>query len=175
MIDACHAAGAARFKAGDPGGVTPLGFSDKALAGLAEGSGRVLIASCRELETSVVFNGARNSLFTEHLLGALRGGARTRGDGLIRVFETFNHIAEQVRAAAPGRQRPVIKTSVEDDFPVALSLGQPKGMVEAFAPRDLADILADLYPAGPNDDDIWARSGGDPSRLRRTSATGRSA
>ncbi len=173
MIDACHAAGAARFKAGYSGDSPPLGFSTKALTGLAEGSGRVLIASCRESETSVVLGGARNSLFTEHLLGALRGRARTRGDGLVRVFETFNYVAERVRAAAPGQQHPVMKTSVEDDFPVALSPGQLKGTSEAHAPRELADILADLYPDGPNDDDIWTRAGGDPSRLRR-GATGRS-
>ncbi|MER7005248.1 effector-associated domain EAD1-containing protein [Dactylosporangium sp. NPDC000555] len=32
--------------------------------------------------------------------------------------------------------------------------------------------MADLYPAGPTDQDIWARAGGDVSRLK-LSGTGR--
>jgi hypothetical protein len=38
--------------------------------------------------------------------------------------------------------------------------------------RQLEDIFADLYPAGPQDQEIWARAGGDISRLRLT-GTGR--
>lgn len=124
--------------------------------------------------------GASNSLFTEHLVNALRGGARTHGDGLIRVFEVFNHVAEKVRGAAPGRQHPIFKASdLEDNFRRAQSRGGAN--VIAAAPvintdgevwRRLEDIFADLYPAGPQDQEIWARAGGDVSRLRLAS-TGR--
>ncbi|MBB3290388.1 MULTISPECIES: caspase family protein [unclassified Rhizobium] len=177
FIDACHAGAAGAFKGGDD--PPELGFSEKSLDRLAQGSGRVFIASSRASETSLIFNSAANSLFTEHLLGALRGGAHTHGDGFIRIFEVFNHVAEKVRAAAPGRQHPIFKASdLEDNFPVALDRGGAKS-IEAFliaTPnetwRQFEEVLADLYPAGPLDQEIWARAGGDISRLR-LSGTGR--
>lgn len=178
FIDACHSGGAGSFKA--VGNIADLGFSEKSLDRLAQGTGRVLIASSRASETSLVLAGASNSLFTEHLVGALRGAARTHGDGLIRIFEIFNYVAEKVRGAAPGRQHPIFKASnLEDNFPVALDRGGAKGIAAHQNPavsggiwRELEDILADLYPAGPLDQEIWARAGGDVSRLRLT-GTGR--
>lgn len=171
IIDACHSGAAGSFKWIKS---TPnLGFGEKSLGRLAQGAGRVLIASSRASETSLVFAGARNSLFTHHLLDALRGGARTHGDGLIRVFEIFNYVAEKVRGAAPGRQHPIFKASdLEDNFPVALDRGGAKKKGSEISVgaervwRRLEEILADLYPAGPQDQEIWARAGGDVSRLR---------
>jgi len=175
FIDACHSGAATSFKSLNDS-LTTLGYTEKSLARLAEGTGRVLIASSRASEFSLVFDGARNSLFTEHLLNALRGGARTRGDGLIRVFEVFNHVAEQVRAAAPGQQHPIFKASnLEDNFPIALECGGTKTLTGPVGLngdreiwRQLEEIFCDLYPAGPQDQDIWLRAGGDISRLRLT-------
>jgi len=178
FIDACHSGGVGSFKT--IGNIADLGFNEKSLDRLAQGSGRVLIASSRASETSLVLGGASNSLFTEHLVSALRGAAGTQGDGLIRIFEVFNYVAEKVRGAAPGRQHPIFKASdLEDNFPVALDRGGTKAMparqnsaLSGGAGRELEDILADLYPAGPQDQEIWARAGGDLSRLRLT-GTGR--
>ncbi|WP_138468681.1 caspase family protein [Poseidonocella sp. HB161398] len=178
FIDACHSGGAGSFKA--VGNIASLGFSEKSLDRLAQGIGRVLIASSRASETSLVLAGASNSLFTEHLVGALRGAARTHGDGLIRIFEIFNYVAEKVRGAVPGRQHPIFKASnLEDNFPVALDQGGAKGIAADQNPavsggiwRELEEILVDLYPAGPLEQEIWARAGGDVSRLR-LSGTGR--
>lgn len=178
FIDACHSGAVSSFKG--TGDIPPLGFSEKSLDRLAQGTGRVLIASSRASETSLVLAGASNSLFTEHLVGALRGGARSHGDGLIRVFEVFNHVAEKVRGAAPGHQHPIFKASdLEDNFPVALDRGGAKDIRPSPSIgnigevwRRLEDILADLYPAGPQDQEIWARAGGDVSRLR-LAGTGR--
>lgn len=180
LIDACHSGGAGSFKAGDDIALPNLGFSEKSLDRLAQGTGRVLIASSRASETSLVLPGATNSLFTEHLVDALRGGARTHGDGLVRIFDVFNHVAEKVRGAAPGRQHPIFKASdLEDNFAVALDRGGAKSAGGTLARdaspdswRRLEDVLADLYPAGPQDQEIWARAGGDLSRLR-LAGTGR--
>lgn len=180
LIDACHSGGAGSFKAGDDIELPDLGFSEKSLNRLAKGTGRVLIASSRASETSLVLPGATNSLFTQHLVDALRGGARTHGDGLIRIFEVFNHVAERVRGSAPGRQHPIFKASdLEDNFAIALDRGGVKSAGDTGARgaspdywRRLEDVLADLYPAGPQDQEIWARAGGDPSRLR-LAGTGR--
>ncbi|RKI04415.1 caspase family protein [Corallococcus sp. AB038B] len=180
LIDACHSGGVGSFKTA--GGIQPLalGFSEKSLEELAKGTGRVLIASSRASETSLVLAGASNSLFTQHLVAALRGSAHTRGDGLIRIFEIFNYVSEQVRNAAPGRQHPIFKASdLEDNFVVALERGGSKSAANASATtashdrwRQLEEALSDLYPAGPQDQEIWARAGGDLSRLR-LSGTGR--
>ncbi len=166
LIDACHAGGAGVLK-GVLDGDVRLGFGEKSLQRLAEGTGRVIIASSRASETSLVLGGARNSVFTDRLLEALRGNARTAGDGLIRVFDVFNYIAGTV----PGRQHPIFKASdLEDNFPVALERGGTKSAsaqpATAESWRELEQILADLYPAGPTDQDIWARAGGDVSRLK---------
>ena len=162
-------------------GETPaFGYSEKSLARLAQGKGRVLIASCRANEESIVFPDWRNSVFTSHLLGALRGQACTGGDGVVRVFDVFNHVAEMVKRAVPGRQHPILKaTEVEDNFPVALNRGGQKAEAPPLVSgaghqvwERLGEVMPNLYPAGPMDQEVWARAGGDPSRLH-WNATGR--
>jgi metacaspase-1 len=176
VLDACHSAGAGNLK---QKGVVALedGFAEKDLQKLAEGAGRVIIASSRPNETSLVMRGSRNSVFTGHLLAALRGAARTHGDGLIRVFEIFNYVAEKVRGAVPGKQHPVFKANdLEDNFPIALEgCGTTKSVPAILLStpwRQMEEIFPDLYPSGPLDDEIWLRAGGDVSRLH-LSGTGR--
>ena len=173
LIDACHSAGAGSFKAAQAAEPPALGYSEKSLGRLAQGTGRILIASSRASEESLVFSNDRNSVFTSHLLNALRGQAWTRGDGLIRVFEIFNHVSEMVKRQVPGQQHPVFKASdLEDNFPVALDRGgvkstppPPGSAADPDIWSQLGDMMPDLYPAGPTDQEIWARAGGDPSRL----------
>ncbi|WBB56033.1 caspase family protein [Verrucosispora sp. WMMD573] len=177
LIDACQAGGAGTLKRNEHEEVR-LGFDEKSLGRLAQGAGRVIIASSRANETSLVLRDARNSVFTERLLEAFKGKARTTGDGLIRVFDVFNYVSEQVRRTVPGRQHPIFKASdLEDNFPVALDRGGAKAasVVQPDAPerwREIEELMSDLYPAGPTDQDIWARAGGDVSRLK-LSGTGR--
>ena len=173
LIDACHSAGAGSLKGHDAEESQALGYSEKSLGRLAQGVGRVLMASCRASEVSCVSPNSRNSVFTSHLLDALRGQGRTSGDGVIRVFEIFNHVSEKVGCEMPGRQHPVFEANdLEDNFPVALDRGGVKSDAAGSVPageRDtsgqLVEIMADLYPAGPMDQEVWARAGGDPSRL----------
>jgi hypothetical protein len=178
LIDACHAGGVATLKVDRAEEPIRTGFSEKSLQQLAQGAGRVVIASSRAQEYSRVLNGARNSVFTQYLLEAFEGKACTTGDGLIRVFDVFNHVAEKVRTSVPGVQHPIFKASdLEDNFPVALDRGGLKATAAAQAAqpdrwREIETIMADLYPAGPTDQEIWARAGGDLSRLR-LNGTGR--
>ena len=113
-------------------------------------------------------------------LEALRGEGQTSGDGVIRVFEIFNHVAQMVRLAVPGRQHPVFKASdLEDNFPVTLDRGGIKAVLASPTSsamlgiwEQLNSLMPDLYPLGPMDREVWARAGGDPSRLH-LSNTGR--
>lgn len=182
LIDACHSGGAGSFKGIGQGEFVPFGYSERSLDRLAHGTGRVLIASSRANETSLVMNGAPNSVFTSKLLEALRGEGQTSGDGVIRVFEIFNHVSQMVKLAVPGRQHPIFKASdLEDNFPVALDRGGIKsGSVAATSGivtniwKQLEELMPSLYPLGPMDQEVWARAGGDPSRLN-LHETGRAA
>jgi hypothetical protein len=172
VVDACHSAGTATLKSGlgehGEDGIDE-GFEEKSLQRLAEGAGRVVLASSRATETSLVLGGARNSVFTTAMLSGLKGAATAASDGTIRVFDLFNHVSETVRNCVPGKQHPVFKASdLEENFPVALALGGTKSISPGIdqRQRDLEEILPDLFPLGPTDHDIWQRAGGDVSRLR---------
>jgi metacaspase-1 len=168
LLDACHSAGAGRLKGAQV--TAHAGFSEKSLSRLSQGQGRVIMASSRAAETSQVFNGARNSVFTTRLLEALRGEAGDRSDGLVRVFQTFNHVSQTVRIDTSSQQHPIFKASLQDDFPIALAQGGSKSLSpererDKISIERLETILSELYPAGPLEEEIWARAGGDVSRL----------
>ena len=182
LIDACHAGAAGSLKVIDNN--LTLGFSEKSLEKLAQGSGRVLIASSRASEYSNVMPGARNSVFTQALLEALRGTGTDRGDGFVRVFDVFNYVAASVKNQMGGTQTPIFKANdVEENFPVALEQLSLKNLNLSSVTagmtsdddswRQLNDILSELYPQGPTEQDVWLRAGGDLSRLK-LSGTGRS-
>ena len=173
LLDACQSGGAGSFKGSGQRESLTIGYSEKLLDRLAQGTGRVLIASSRADQTSIVLENARNSVFTSKLLDALRGEAQTSGDGVIRVFEIFNHVAQMVKREVPGRQNPIFKASdLEDNFPVALYRAGLKSVSPDVPPgvmpdvwKQLENLMPDLYPSGPMDQEIWARAGGDSSRL----------
>lgn len=123
LFDCCYAGGT-----GDTKGIGltretfKSGLDEPYYERLAHGTGRVIMASSRSDEESLVLPGMSNSLFTHCLLEALRGAARTRGDGLIRVFDVFDYVSEEVPARGP--QHPIFKANdLENNFPIALYLG----------------------------------------------------
>jgi uncharacterized caspase-like protein len=122
IFDSCHSGGAVDPKAS---GDLAHGLSEDYYAGLAQGRGRVVMASSLPEEESLILRGAANSLFTTHLLEALRGAGPTLGDGYVRVFDLFRHVARQVPAEARRvyrQQTPIFKaTAMDEDFAVALA------------------------------------------------------
>lgn len=118
LFDSCHSGGA-----GDPKAVLPqlkLGLSEDYYRALAQGKGRVVIASSRPDEVSWALSGMDNSLFTHYLLEALRGQCYTLGDGYVRVFDVFRYVADHVPTRA--KQHPIFKaTAMEEDFAIALT------------------------------------------------------
>ncbi|MCH7341488.1 caspase family protein [Acinetobacter higginsii] len=180
IIDACHSAGVATIKNFTPN--VTLGFSDKSLEKLSQGRGKVLIASSRDSETSIILPGDKNSLFTKHFLSALKGEAGSSNEDVVRVFDIFSYLEKKVSVEAATRnhpQHPVFKSNLENNFPVALRCGgivkqvsTGETTISLIRDKKLEDILAELYPAGPIDQDIWQRAGGDISRLR-LNGTGR--
>ena len=186
FIDACHAGGAAISKSLTDGKGHELksGYTQNTFAKLAVGSGSALMASCRADEVSAVFSGARNSVFTTALLAGLRGAADKTASGFIKVFDLFNYVSEEVPKLIPEGQHPIFKAdNLEVNFAVALSQGGKKspwspGTTPAAQEEGpwsvLEEVLVELYPFGPRDQEVWSRAGGDLSLLQ-FHTTGRAA
>jgi len=123
LFDACYSGGTGETKdLGLEQADFKSGLEENYYERLAQGAGRVIMASSRSDEASLVLHGMENSLFTHYLLEALRGNAHTRGDGLIRVFDVFDYVSEEIPAR--GLQHPIFKaTDLENNFPIALYLG----------------------------------------------------
>ncbi len=129
----------------------------------------------RSTEYSLVMPGARNSVFTQHLLEVLKGETPSQGNGFVRVFHVFEHVAASVPVTTSEQQHPIFKaTDVETNFPVALEKGgrkasgqvAPRKISPEFDWEEFGRILPELYPLGPLDQEVWARAGGDVSRLK---------
>jgi hypothetical protein len=129
VFDCCYAAGldekAFEFQKDstlDKAGLDPLYYEE-----LTQGTGRVIFASSLSNETSLVLPGMSNSLFTNYFLEAFRGQGHHRSDGLIRIFDVFDHVSEAV--PRKGKQHPVFKTNnLQNNFPIALFHGGQKGL-----------------------------------------------
>ena len=123
LFDACHAAGAAEVKAIQPFASFKAGFDNETYNGLAQGVGRVFMASCRPDELSYVIPPMQNSVFTHFLLQALQGSAPSADGRHIGVFETFQFVSDNVPTVAK-KQHPVFKAhNVENNFALALYKG----------------------------------------------------
>ena len=119
VFDCCHAGGIGQPKEALAPELKslPESYYDT----LKSGRGRVIFASSRSTESSFVLPNAANSLFTQHLLSGLKGGAPGPG-GVIRIFDIFNYVQPKVTEAQP-HQHPIFKCEVEENFPIALYLG----------------------------------------------------
>jgi hypothetical protein len=119
VFDCCHSGGIGQLKAA---GIAEMkAIPENYYDTLKSGRGRVILASSRSTEYSYVLAGASNSLFTQHLLGGLRGGAPGPG-GVIRIFDLFGYVQPRVTGVQAG-QHPIFKAEVEENFPIALYLG----------------------------------------------------
>ena len=119
FLDACHSGGV-----GEPKDATLQvrpGLSESAYSRLAEGRGRVLIASSRPDEVSWEIPGMSNGLFTHYLLKGLRGAAAD-SDGTVRILDLFKYVSQQV----PNHkdQHPLFKGELEDNFAIVLAPGR---------------------------------------------------
>jgi hypothetical protein len=116
FLDACHSGGVGEPKTASL--QIQAGLSEDTYTRLAEGRGRVIIASCRSDEVSWELPEMANGLFTHYLLEALQGAAAS-ADGAVHILNVFKYTAEQVPKHKP--QHPLFKGEIEQDFPVALA------------------------------------------------------
>jgi uncharacterized caspase-like protein len=147
IMDCCHAAGMATAKDPAPARLPP-GFSEHALpkdvtTALRQGEGRAVLAASRGAQRSWVRPGGDLSLFTHHLLEALRGAASHPDDTVVRVSHLFTHLSQAVPASArdlcQAEQTPFLDAATED-FAVALLAGG-KGLAASPAAPDLRPAM----------------------------------
>lgn len=123
IFDCCHAGGIGQPKDAQ----APLlkaGLPDAYYEQLHKGRGRLILASSRSSEVSWVLPNDQHSLFTKHLVAGLRGGS-TSDDGFIHIFELFKYLQPRV-TGEHAQQHPIFKAEIEENFPIALYLGQQK-------------------------------------------------
>ena len=128
LLDCCHAGGLDDAKA--PGldvAKAPLPRSAQNL--LADGSGRVIIASSKEDELS--FAGKPYSAFTLALIEALSGKGVAKEDGFVRVADMAMYAHRMVPQRTADRQHPILNFEKADNFVLAYYAGgdeKPKGL-----------------------------------------------
>lgn len=120
VLDCCRASGLAEPRDIELDGLAPQ-LSGAALAPLARGRGRAVLAASRSDGYAYVVPGSRNGVFTRHLLDGLRGAAGGAG-GVIRICDLFHYVQQRVTAERVG-QHPVFKADLEENYPIALYRG----------------------------------------------------
>jgi hypothetical protein len=116
LLDCCHAGGVGDAKS--PGlNLTKKPLPPEVLPLLAEGTGRVLIASSTENELS--FAGKPYSAFTLALIEAFCGKGAAKQDGYVRVADLALHAREVVPGRTKGQQHPILHFEHADNFVLA--------------------------------------------------------
>jgi hypothetical protein len=156
VLDCCRAAGLVEPKGDDAPALDPRMPPD-ALAPLAEGRGRAVLAASRADGVSLAVEGRRDSVFTEHLVAGLRGAATGTG-GVIRVCDLFHYVQQKVIAEFPD-QRPVFKADLEENYALALYKGGEAPHVALPSPPD--GCMYDAYVS-------YRREGSDRTWVEQT-------
>jgi hypothetical protein len=134
LLDCCHAGGVGDAKV--PGlqlAKSPLPPETQSL--LAEGSGRVIIASSQEDELS--YAGKPYSTFTLALIETLCGIGVGKKDGYVRVADLAMHSRQVVPQRTSDKQHPVLHFEQADNFVLAYYASgdtQSKGLPFASEP-----------------------------------------
>ena len=158
ILDCCHSAGIGQPKEVRDALAPSLkeGLRETLQQVLQSGHGRVIMASSRDTESSYILPGAKNSLFTQHLLGGLKGGVISQ-DGLIRIFDLFEHIQPLV-TKDNANQHPVFKAEIEENFPIALYCGGDKKNVAVITDDGFRyDVYISYVDEGADAEWVWGK------------------
>ena len=145
MIDSCHAEGMATAKETGlalelPENFVALAPSKELFDPLTQHQGRAVFTSCAGTQKSWIRKDQTMSIFTYHLIEALRGAANQPGETSVKVSHLMNHLGKTVSASARLEwqvpQDPQFDFKTED-FAIALlqgGKGLPEGGWDAVKP-----------------------------------------
>jgi hypothetical protein len=160
LLDCCHAGGLTKP---EPSGLklTKAPLPPEAASLLAEGRGRVLIASSQQDEFS--FAGRPYSAFTLALIEALCGEGAATQDGYVRVSDLAMHAREVVPGRTGKRQHPILNFEQADNFVISYYAaggvqrkGLPFSEPPAIEPEPGAFRGAQVHLEASGDHDILA-------------------
>ena len=137
LLDCCHAGGLDPTKGSNQLQFTKAPLPAEAPSRLAQGNGRVVIASSMANELS--YAGKPYSAFTFALLEALCGIGVAEQDGYVRQTDLALHTREKVPQRTNNRQHPILNYEQADNFVVAYYAGSektPKALPFARRTRD---------------------------------------
>jgi esterase/lipase superfamily enzyme len=168
ILDCCHAEGVASGKGAGiesqlpkglefklPDGLNfklPPGFEPQSAKGqfstLAEGKGVAILSSSDSNQISWIRKDQALSVFTSHLIEALRGAGNQEGDKSVTVMNLIEYLGKTVAATAQSEhqaeQNPQSDYKGSNHFPIALLRGG-KGL-----PKSGYEGMGNLPPGLPN-------------------------
>lgn len=127
IIDSCHAAGMATAKQISSGYFEETSVPKSVIDNLKQGKGRVIFTSSKGEESSWIRPDNQMSIYTYHLIEALKGKDNQAHDNVVKISHLMNYLSEQVPRSALSmggkKQTPCFNFDTED-FPVALLKGR---------------------------------------------------
>jgi uncharacterized caspase-like protein len=151
VIDSCHAAGMASAKDALPPDLLPTALPKGVIDALKQGSGRAVFTSSRGNQSSWVRPDGTLSLYTYHLIEALKGAANQPGDRQVTLANVMTHLGkavpESARTLCQAEQTPFFDTATED-FPVALLRGG-KGLPKVTPGTTVPTVMTDREVVTP--------------------------
>jgi hypothetical protein len=124
----------------------------RAVAPLALGRGRAVLAASRATDSAYTAPNERNSVLTRCLLDGMRGAAPRVG-GVIRVCDLF-HYVQQCVGKGPMEQRPVFRAELEENYPIAQLRGDTLAAIPV-PPDELRYDAFLTYCREDNEDRTW--------------------
>jgi hypothetical protein len=115
ILDCCHAGGFTTKDISD--GLTFKATNKDLYEILRQGTGRVVAASSRAEQKSLIIGNDKYSVFTSALVNALDWYG-DNGDGYARIFKTFSHVSSAVKRNTNERQVPIYNMEQFDDFAI---------------------------------------------------------
>jgi uncharacterized caspase-like protein len=152
VIDSCHAEGMATSKGGElPADFIPTALPKGVVEALKQGEGRAVFTSSRGNQSSYIRPDGSMSIYTYHLIEALKGAANQPGDAKVMLSNLINHLGKTVRESArtlcQKEQTPFFDTAMED-FPIAMLCGG-KGLSKFTTASDLPKIMTNQEVVTP--------------------------
>jgi len=143
IIDSCRAEGMASAKNDLPANFLPTALPKGVIDALKQGEGRAVFTSSREHQSSWVPPNGTLSLYTYHLIEALKGMANQPGDRLVKISNVMTHLGktvpESARNLCHAEQIPFFDAATED-FPVAMLRGG-KGLPSQTQSSELPRVM----------------------------------
>jgi uncharacterized caspase-like protein len=151
IIDSCHAEGMASAKDDLPADFLPTALPKGVVDTLKQGEGRAVFTSSRGSQSSWVRPDRTLSLYTYHLIEALKGLANQPGDRQVTLSNVMSHlgktVAQSARDLCQAEQTPFFDTATED-FPVAL-LRRGKGLPSLGETPELPKVMTNQEVVTP--------------------------